>query len=375
MNIPSAGGPDIDTDGTLAANSDTLVASQKAVKTYADALIAANDAMVFKGVIDCSSNPNYPAADRGHQYRASVAGKIGGASGINVEVGDMILCLTDGTISGNQATVGTNWAIIQTNLDGALLITDIGVTVQGYDADLQSYGAAADAAARRDLIGATSGVWQASAGGTGNAFFAVTGPTTSTKTYTLRNASTNIVTAPSALVTDRVPYINSNGELISNSSLTYSAGLFSVDGSPGYRCTYGGLWMGILDVGATGNAGRFIIGTAAGSTSDIILRGSTQENVFNETGKDQDERHESDTDPNCLTLDGGNDSIAVGVAPGSHPAGSKFTVATTTKASIPAPKMDTTARDLLGNLVAGLLIYNTTTAQLEDYDGATWAAV
>lgn len=121
----------LDTDGTLAANSDTRVATQKAVKTYADALIAANDAMVFKGVIDCSANPNYPAADRGHQYRVSVAGKIGGGSGVNVEVGDMLLCLTDSTASGNQATVGTAWSIIQTNLDGAVINTRQVLTATG----------------------------------------------------------------------------------------------------------------------------------------------------------------------------------------------------------------------------------------------------
>lgn len=111
----------IDTDGTLSANSDTKLATQKAVKTYADQLIAAADAMVFKGVINCSSNPNYPAANAGWCYRVSVAGKIGGASGINVEIGDLLLCLTDGTASGNQATVGTNWSIAQTNIDGAVV--------------------------------------------------------------------------------------------------------------------------------------------------------------------------------------------------------------------------------------------------------------
>jgi len=111
----------LDTDGTLAANSDTALATQKAVKTYADTLIAANDAMVFKGVIDCSANPNYPAADRGHTYKVSVAGKIGGASGTNVEAGDLLLCLTDGTAAGTQAAVGANWNISQTNLDGAVI--------------------------------------------------------------------------------------------------------------------------------------------------------------------------------------------------------------------------------------------------------------
>ena len=111
----------LDTDGTLAANSDTKIASQKATKTYVDALIAAADAMVFKGVIDCSTNLNYPAADRGWTYRVSVAGKIGGASGTNVEAGDILLCLNDSTASGDQATVGANWSIIQTNLDGAVI--------------------------------------------------------------------------------------------------------------------------------------------------------------------------------------------------------------------------------------------------------------
>lgn len=114
-------GADLSTDGTMAGNSDALVPSQKAVKTYADQLIASADAMVFKGVIDASSNPNYPAADRGHTYRISVAGKIGGASGTNVEAGDLIVCLTDGTAAGTQAAVGASWSVVQANLDGAVI--------------------------------------------------------------------------------------------------------------------------------------------------------------------------------------------------------------------------------------------------------------
>lgn len=111
----------IDPDGTLAANSDSVIASQKAIKTYVNGIVAAQDAMVFKGVIDCSANPNYPAADRGHTYRVSVAGKIGGLFGVNVEVGDILMCLTDGTPAGTQAAVGASWAIIQANIDGAVV--------------------------------------------------------------------------------------------------------------------------------------------------------------------------------------------------------------------------------------------------------------
>jgi hypothetical protein len=110
----------LDTDTALAANSDAKIATQKAVKAYADGLLDANNAYQYKGVIDCSANPNYPAASAGWTYKVSVAGKIGGASGTNVEVGDTLTCIVDGSAAGNQATVGANWIIVQTNIDGAV---------------------------------------------------------------------------------------------------------------------------------------------------------------------------------------------------------------------------------------------------------------
>lgn len=71
------------------------------------------DALVYKGAIDCGTNPNYPAADAGHVYVVSVAGKIGGASGEVVAAGDLILCKVDGSPSGTQAAVGANWDILE----------------------------------------------------------------------------------------------------------------------------------------------------------------------------------------------------------------------------------------------------------------------
>lgn len=112
-----------DTDVTLAANSDARVATQKAVKAYIDALLNANDALVFKGGIDCSANPNYPAADAGHVYKVTVAGKIGGASGIDVTAGDTLYCITDASAGGDQATVGTDWVIVQANVNTATATT------------------------------------------------------------------------------------------------------------------------------------------------------------------------------------------------------------------------------------------------------------
>lgn len=105
----------IDEDN-MASNSATKVPTQQSVKAYADGLLGAADAIIFKGVIDASANPNYPAGVTGDFYKISVAGKIGGASGIDVQVGDAILATADNA-GGSQASVGTSWTILQSNVD------------------------------------------------------------------------------------------------------------------------------------------------------------------------------------------------------------------------------------------------------------------
>jgi len=114
----------IDNDTSLSADSATRLATQQAIKAYVDNSVWVSDAMVYQGAIDASTTPNYPAADKGDTYKISVAGKIGGASGVNVEVGDMIICDTDSTASGDQATVGDNWNVFQANIDWAVVTGD-----------------------------------------------------------------------------------------------------------------------------------------------------------------------------------------------------------------------------------------------------------
>ena len=99
-------------------------------KTYVDGILGDNNALIYQGVIDCSTNPNYPAADAGHLYVVSVAGLIGGASGVAVEAGDWLLCNTDSSASGDHATVGSNWDIVQKNLDQA--VTGPASSTDGY---------------------------------------------------------------------------------------------------------------------------------------------------------------------------------------------------------------------------------------------------
>ncbi len=123
----------IDTDGTLAANSDTKIASQKATRTYIANVLAG--VSKNKGTLDCSANPNYPVALNGDFYRCSVAGKVGGASGIVVEVADLIMCVADNA-GGTQASVGTSWIVGQANIAG---ITAAGLAMlQAADATAQA---------------------------------------------------------------------------------------------------------------------------------------------------------------------------------------------------------------------------------------------
>ena len=68
-----------------------------------------------KGFFDCSTNPNYPVGQAGDAYTVSIGGKIGGAAGEDVEPRDVFYCINDNP-GGDQATVGADWGIIQSNL-------------------------------------------------------------------------------------------------------------------------------------------------------------------------------------------------------------------------------------------------------------------
>jgi hypothetical protein len=111
-----------DVDGTLAANSDLKWATQKAVVTYVAAQIAAalTGLLDLKGGTNCAANPNYPVASKGDAYYVTAAGKIGGAAGAAVDIGDVYFANADNA-GGTQAAVGASWTILEHNLAGALL--------------------------------------------------------------------------------------------------------------------------------------------------------------------------------------------------------------------------------------------------------------
>jgi len=105
LNVHAVNGCTVNDSGTTTAD---LLTAFKIL-----ALVAGiSGGLSYKGTINCSGNPNYPAADKGHLYIVDTAGKIGGTAGITVEAGTQCICKDNGTISGDQATVGTHWNVI-----------------------------------------------------------------------------------------------------------------------------------------------------------------------------------------------------------------------------------------------------------------------
>jgi len=86
-----------------------IEALREAVKN----VLAANDAMVFKGVV--SQDSDIAAAD----YQAGWTYKVGTAGtykGQKCEVGDLIVCIKDYA----DSAADSDWTVVQTNIDGAV---------------------------------------------------------------------------------------------------------------------------------------------------------------------------------------------------------------------------------------------------------------
>lgn len=99
--------------GTITGLSSPTNPSDAATKSYVD--VAVTGLLDFKGTIDASTNPNWPAASKGDAYIVSVAGKLGGASGQSVDVGDWAIATADNA-GGTDASVGSSWSILEHNM-------------------------------------------------------------------------------------------------------------------------------------------------------------------------------------------------------------------------------------------------------------------
>lgn len=126
------GGTDGDVIVNDAAGESVTISKWTTSRVTADDLVSGiTDALgILKhaGDLDCSANPNYPAADNGDVYYVTVAGKIGGAAGKDVDVGDTVIAKADNA-GGTEAAVGTSWYVLEHNLAGVAMLS--GATFTG----------------------------------------------------------------------------------------------------------------------------------------------------------------------------------------------------------------------------------------------------
>lgn len=91
-----------------------------AVKNYIDALLSANDAMIFKGTIGTGGTitiTNFNALvvyNAGWSYKVITAGTI---KGHVCEVGDLLIATVDRASGG----INADWTVVQGNVDGAVI--------------------------------------------------------------------------------------------------------------------------------------------------------------------------------------------------------------------------------------------------------------
>lgn len=89
---------------------------QREIEALRDAVrnvLSANDAMLFKGVVNQDSDIAAAGYQAGWTYRA---GTVGTYRGQKCEVGDLIVCVKDYADPAADA----DWTVIQTNIDGAV---------------------------------------------------------------------------------------------------------------------------------------------------------------------------------------------------------------------------------------------------------------
>ena len=195
----------------------------------------------LKGSTDCSTNPNYPAASKGDAYYVTVAGRIGGASGKQVDIGDLYVASADNA-GGTEAAVGTSWFVLEHSLVGALLSANNLSDVASADTSITNLGGAAYTGTGGLVRLNTPTLVTPEIG-------AATGTSLSRTSGTL---TVSTVTSGDLVLTSAAALTMSG----TTASLTTTSGAITIDGQTGGSLQYNG-----TDVLAWGSAAVTVTGT------------------------------------------------------------------------------------------------------------------
>lgn len=108
-----------DTISSSATDNNKKLPTSSAIVSYVGSALRASDAMIYKGTIGAKEEggtvQELPSATAltGWTYKVITAGTY---AGVSCEVGDMIICLTDGS-----STESATWTVVQANIDGAVI--------------------------------------------------------------------------------------------------------------------------------------------------------------------------------------------------------------------------------------------------------------
>ena len=213
-----------------ASTNNTQIATTAYVNTVVNNKIAAADAMIYKGTIGTSGTITAlpDTHSTGWTYKVITAGTYAGQK---CEVGDMIVCLTDGTTATDS-----HWTVIQTNIDGAVtgpasavsgriatfdgttgkVIKDSGYTIAtSVPSGAKFTDTTYSAGTGLELSGTTfsnSGVRSVTAGASANQLTVNTGGTS--KTITINNvANATTATAANKIVASGVTALTANSSV------------------------------------------------------------------------------------------------------------------------------------------------------------------
>ena len=106
----------VPTAPTASAETSTAqIATTEFVQAVVDSKIAAADAMIFKGTIGVDGTVQALPAEHKTGWTYKVVDSTVTVGGVACEIGDMIVCLADGSVASDA-----DWAVIQANIDGAV---------------------------------------------------------------------------------------------------------------------------------------------------------------------------------------------------------------------------------------------------------------
>lgn len=104
---------------TTLASSSTAIPTAAAVVAAIDNKITAAEAMIYKGTLGTDGTVTKVPANGykvGWTYKVITAGTY---AGIKCEVGDMLIAINNGPVSGTTV-VNADWTVVQANIDGAV---------------------------------------------------------------------------------------------------------------------------------------------------------------------------------------------------------------------------------------------------------------